>query len=125
MPLRSGIHILARRVVVSRMSILITNCILPPDDKMELILCIQHDGTVLDPWGNQIDTKAIELPPHGRLIDADALLKDHGLGTYCPECKRDERSCQFEMIHTTMDFCEWIEDAPAIIPANPEGGADG
>lgn len=65
----------------------------------------------------------IELPPHGRLIDADALLEDHGLGTYCPECKRDERSCQYEMIYTTMDFCEWIEDAETVIPAS--GGTDG
>ena len=71
------------------------------------------------------ETVAVQLPPHGRLIDADALLKDHGLGMYCPKCKRDERSCQFEMIHTTMDFCEWIEDAPTIIPADPEEGGSG
>ena len=67
--------------------------------------------------------QAIELPPHGRLIDADRLLEDYGLGVDCAKCKRDARSCQFEMIHTTMDFCEWIEDAPTIIPA--ERGADG
>lgn len=102
------------------MGIYIPDVKLPPDDDWILVLCIQHDGTVLDPYGNQLDGKAIELPPHGRLIDADALLKDHGLGTYCPECKRDERSCQFEMIHTAMDFCGWIEDAQTIIPA--EGG---
>lgn len=61
---------------------------------------------------------ASELPEHGRLIDADELLKDHGLGTDCSECKRDKRSCQFEMIHTTMDFCGWIEDAPTTIHAS-------
>lgn len=105
------------------MSILIPNCILPPDDRMDLVLCIQHDGTVLDPWGNQIDTKAVELPPHGRLIDADALLKDHGLETCCPEITRDERPFQYEMFRPAMDFCNWVEDAKTIIP--PEGGAAG
>lgn len=67
--------------------------------------------------------KVIELPPHGRLVDADALLKDHGLETYCPEITRDERLFQYEMFRPTMDFCKWVEDAKTIIP--PEGGADG
>ena len=61
--------------------------------------------------------RVIELPPHGRLIDADALLKDHGLETYCPEITRDERPFQYEMFRPTIDFCKWVEDAKTIIPA--------
>ena len=77
----------------------------------------QRPGIVITGM-NEVAGTAVELPEHGRLGDLDALLADHGLGTFCPECKRDERSCQFEMIHTTMDFCGWIEDAPTIIPAD-------
>ena len=53
------------------------------------------------------ESKWEELPPHGRLIDADAL------GDF----------------PFNIDFCdngdidEWIAKAPTIIP--PEGGADG
>lgn len=101
------------------MSILIKGVSLPPDDRMVFVLCIRHDGTVLNPWGTEIG-KAIELPPHGWLIDADVLLKDHGLGTCCPEFTRDERPFQYEMFRPTMDFCNWVEDAKTIIP--PEGG---
>ena len=62
----------------------------------------------------------IEVPPHGRLGDLDALIAENNLGTDCSKCKRDVRSCQYEMIHSTMDFCEWIDDAPTIIPADKE-----
>ena len=54
------------------MSIYISGMILPPDDRQDLVICIQHDGTVLDPWGNLIG-KAIEVPPHGRLGDLDEI----------------------------------------------------
>ena len=64
------------------MSIVIPGCILPPDDRMDLVLCIQHDGTVLDPWGNQINTKAIELPPHAEIIDYDSLIPDSEWSDY-------------------------------------------
>ena len=45
------------------MSILIKGMKMPKDGKVVLI----------DPWGNLIETQAVELPPHGRLIDADAI----------------------------------------------------
>ena len=44
------------------MSLYIPNLVLPPDDRQALVLCIRHDGTILDRWGNQINTKAIETP---------------------------------------------------------------
>ena len=95
------------------MSILINGCILPPDDRMDLVLCIQHDGTVLDPWGNQINTKAIELPPHGRLIDADALLAQY---------KGSLWTARTDYAEGLRDVANDIKNAPTIIPA--EGGAD-
>ena len=64
------------------MSIYIPDVILPPDGSFEfdLVLSISCDGTVRNPWGDLItDSKAIEVPPHGRLVDADAFIDD------CPE----------------------------------------
>lgn len=55
------------------MSLYLSKLILPPDDKQDLVLFIRYDGTVFDPWGNRIDTKAIEVPPHGDLFDRDLL----------------------------------------------------
>ena len=50
----------------------------------------------------------IELPPHGRLIDADALRSN----------MYDSLTKQFYINQ------KQIEVAPTIIPADPEGGAD-
>ena len=94
-----------------------------PKDKYDfpLEICVTADGTVTDVFGCQImNEKAIEVSEHGRLIDADALRAVNNLGTDCSTCQRDARSCRYEMIHSTMDFCEWIDDAPTIIPADKE-----
>lgn len=54
---------------------------------------------------------AIELPLHGRLIDADALMENAKLRIFAqsdlPYFKR---------------FVNLLEFAPTIIPADPEGG---
>ena len=76
------------------------------------IIYIYSDGQVHMPsWGKGMTptngVKAIPIPPHGRLIDADAL----GSFPY------------------NMDFCdggeadEWIQNAPTVIPASEEGKA--
>ena len=54
------------------MGLYIPDVKLPPDDKMDLVLCIRHDGTVFNPWGTELG-KAIELPPHGDLIDREKI----------------------------------------------------
>ena len=64
------------------------------------------------------DCQLIEIPPHGRLIDADAFTKDEcnycdgaceALPCDCLNCKSDCR----------CDFMKDIADAPTIIPAEP------
>ena len=50
----------------------------------------------------------VPVPPHGRLIDADALLNDKGVGTQIAGWGK--------MYHETA-----IEYAPTIIPAESEG----
>lgn len=69
-----------------------------------VLFCIHPDGKVFaDLEGGWREYKAIPVPPHGRLIDADELKKKH---------------------HWTDDFYETeyvevedIDAAPTIIPA--------
>ena len=76
------------------MSILINGMELPKDNVRVLVL--HPDGRVIDEWGNAY--QASLLPPHGRLIDADAL-KDvqqadadffKGSSDYGEKCRYDE-----------------------------------
>ena len=55
------------------MSILIKNIKMPTDEP--LLVKINSDGTVSTTARNNYKKyEAVELPPHGRLIDADALI---------------------------------------------------
>lgn len=51
----------------------------------------------------------VHVPPHGKLIDADALLNDKSVGTQIAGWGK--------MFHETA-----IEYAPTIIPAEPKEG---
>ena len=55
------------------------------------------------------DCPLIEVPPHGRLIDADALSQIHWNYAY-----KDNHNYGF---HITAKA--WIDAAPTIIPAEP------
>lgn len=56
------------------MSIVIEGVKMPPKGEgNEVIVRIQPDGTVLDAQGIHLYAKAKELPPHGDLIDREAL----------------------------------------------------
>lgn len=63
------------------MSLYIPGLSLPKDEKA-IHLEIHDDGFVSQ-WqfgtDDEISSKAIEVPPHGRLVDADAFIDD------CPE----------------------------------------
>ena len=99
------------------MGIYIKGMEMPKEGFVEIL--IRDDGTVQQtgqsyridgtdyytPYVGEMPTtyKAVQVPPHGRLIDADAL----GSFPY------------------NMDFCdggeadEWVQNAPTIIPADP------
>lgn len=106
------------------MSIYISNLIMPPDDKKDLIIRIKHDGTVLDPWWNLYNTKAIEVPPHGRLIDADAMAaKDNeDYKAAMDTAFSDSSKALFDEIHRNVQNS--ITNAPTIIPASGGEEAD-
>ena len=53
------------------------------------------------------DCPLVSVPPHGRLIDADALIDD---------VRRNSES------YFADDFAhEWVDNAPTIIPSSEEG----
>ena len=75
-----------------------------------------HDSEILK---RRDDCPLVEVPPHGRLIDADAFAKDEctncdgaceALPCDCLNCKSDCR----------CDFMKDIADAPTIIPAEED-----
>ena len=117
------------------MSIYIRGLSLPPEGEKRLVLFIGPDG-VVDVYRSVVEatphlesivceTDAIEVPPHGRLIDADAMAaKDDADYEDAMECIADVSSrsivCQ---LHYGVQ--KMIAEADTIIPADPEGGADG
>lgn len=108
--------------------ILIRGMEMPKDGSLWLL--IRPDGTVLkiknnDKLGLPKEGAAIFLPEgHGDLIDRDAFRAENGLNAKCEHCPTNTYECQHDMIHTKMEFCGMLDDAPVIVPA--EGGeADG
>lgn len=63
------------------------------------------------------DCPLVEIPPHGRLIDADALI-DKVIAKYL-KFER-EGKLVFAAVEIKQDICDLISDAPTIIPAEPE-----
>ena len=84
--------------------ILIKNMKMPT--KGYRLILVHADGTVQTTDG---ETTAIPMPEHGRLIDADALLKKCEF--VCTDDDEDIRAVRYSI----------IENAPTIIPAS-EGG---
>lgn len=88
------------------MSILIKNIEMPAEGWHKVIK-IFSDGTVVSYYDSVELGKAVSVPPHGRLIDADALTKR-------------------ENLHNQYLSGMWyvrlqdIEDAPTIIEAEGE-----
>ena len=99
------------------MSILIPGMSLPKDGEM-LVLCVGYNGKVLHPIEfatedflfAETGKTAIELPPHGDLIDRSKIVYT-------------QDGCGFR----TMEYAHraQLENITPVIPADPEeGGAD-
>lgn len=82
-----------------------------PKEGNETILRLMPDGTVLDQYGHHLALKAVPVPPHGRLIDADALANKHRTMAY-------EDGGRKYSFHASAKA--WVEEAPTIIPAETE-----
>ena len=91
------------------MGLYIPDLRLPADGDFELWIAVRKDGSftynVRGDWQNE-KQRAVPVPePHGRLIDADKLMKRMW----------DETDC---MISVPATF---VRDAPTVIPASEEG----
>lgn len=99
------------------MSVLITGVNMPSfGEGNELIVRVLPNGAVLDKHGIYLNAKAVPVPPHGRLIDADALRQSmyhEAFETDSPLQKWDS-GC---WIRYKM-FERMEETAPTIIPAD-------
>ena len=89
------------------MSILITDLEMPTE-RESFNLTIKYNGTVLDTETGIQVAEAYELPPHGRLIDADALMK---------ELEIDDSDDRTGAALLMAVFLEVLKSAPTIIPA--------
>ena len=75
-----------------------------------------HDSEV---WKRRDDCPLVEVPPHGRLIDADAFIKEE-----CNSCDGACESIPCDCLNCVADcrcdFTKDIADAPTIIPAEED-----
>ena len=86
-----------------------------------------EDGEILKPWKNKRkDCPLKPIQPHGRLIDADALMNEFEKAQRTMQQHGREYSCSF-MSSSQEISTEWycvedmVENAPTIIPASEEG----
>lgn len=91
--------------------------------KSPVLFCIHPDGKVFaDLEGDWREYKAVPVPPHGRLIDADALMHEFEKAQRTMEQHGQEYSCSF-MSSSQELSTEWycvedmVENAPTILPA--------
>ena len=78
-----------------------------------VLFCIHPDGKVFaDLEGGWREYKAVPVPPHGRLIDADALREDW------------LENGENEYIYDTNAILCSLDAAPAIIPAEEAPAED-
>lgn len=97
------------------MGVYIKGMEMPTADYELLCINIYPDGKVcinLDLDCKQVAT-AIPVPPHGRLIDADALFEKIPPG----DIEHDTRISRCGAI---ADVCTWVLSAPTIIDAEAE-----
>lgn len=91
------------------MGIYIPDVAIPKGSRRAISVSICSNGDVYYDGLTKLGNKAIELPSHGRLIDADALYEDCAL------------EHDYEVMATTTRINEYmqlkIDDAPTIITA--------
>lgn len=94
------------------MSVFIRGFNLPAEP---MILILHPDGNIsTEDFEIGANAKAIELPPHGRLIDADALTK------MCREMQSidwNKKAFPYSWEHAYEEFENDIDEAPTVIEA--------
>ena len=97
------------------MSVLIKGMEMPTEGYIDVR--IKCNGTASFAIANNPYFKAVEavpIPPHGRLIDADALI-EKVIAKYLKHERKGE--LVFAAAEIKQDICDLISDAPTIIEA--------
>ena len=86
------------------------------------LLCCVLDTYIHDPENKQEDCPLVPVPPHGRLIDADALMHEFEKAQRTMAQHGREYSCSFMSSGQELStewYCveDMLEAAPTIIPA--------
>jgi hypothetical protein len=104
------------------MGVYLPNVDMPKGDKV-LTVQICPDGSIWQQYrGTVPNAKAVPVPPHGRLIDADALMHEFEKAQRTMEQHGQEYSCSF-MSSSQELSTEWycvedmLENAPTVIEA--------
>ena len=80
-----------------------------------------EDGVVFKPWKNRRkDCPLISVPPHGRLIDADALHQLFEAQWHYLQCLDWDENPTAEYMQSGVNWCinTMHDEAPTIIPAD-------
>lgn len=97
------------------MGIYLSGIDMPKDEGSKLILQIFPNGEIYDGHGIRLGitkwAEAIPIPPHGRCIDVDALIKELTL---------DDEDGNSGATLLMAIFLEVLKAAPTIIPAEEE-----
>ena len=78
-----------------------------PKERESFTVTIKYNGLVFDTETMIQVAEAQEVPPHGRLVDADKLMQEMRLFIKENMLSRDD----------ARELLETIEDAPDVIPA--------
>lgn len=92
-----------------------------PVDGNETITRIQSDGTVLDQCGHHLSLMVVPVPEHGRLIDADALIKVLKTKAKNP---LNKETTPYSWAFAYECLADVVGDMPTIIPADHIGEAN-
>ena len=111
------------------MSLYIPSLNLPPKGQVKMLVLFD-DGIVLDNNDGQIQLQAIEVPEHGRLGDLDALTDTIERTDWYHQSEEKNmvhgaNSAEHQAWYKAQDVYVAIDNAPTVIPADKEGGADG
>ena len=99
---------------VERMSVLIRGMEMPKNGET-ITITICGDGLVFEEWKEPGSVfKAVPVPEHGRLIDADVLLEREWVHDY----KYEGDPGKIKIYVEIDDIVSAVEDAPTIIPAD-------
>lgn len=102
------------------MSILIKGLGEMPKEGNETILRLMPDGTVLDQYGHHLALKAVPVPKHGRLIDADAMSEKDNNDFSATIGTAEGFATKQLMVMAHALLQKAIEIQPTIIPASED-----